>query len=190
MRVMRDAKSISRSDTRAAGMVNGRASWNTPDDRKGHRMSKSLNRVTAALRDAGLTSNPVEIGNATTAQMAADLAGCELDQIAKSIMFRGLDSGKAVLFITAGGNRVDGAGASALAGEELGKADPALIRAQTGFAIGGVAPVGHLSPPRAFFDRRLLDFAQVWAAAGTPRHVFPVHPGDLLRVSGAHLADF
>ena len=92
--------------------------------------------------------------------------------------------------MTAGGNQVDGARASALAGEALGKADAALIRAQTGFAVGGVSPVGHLTPPRAFFDPRLLAFDTVWAAAGTPRHLFGIAPDILLRISGAELGGF
>lgn len=153
-------------------------------------MSKSLARVTRALGAAGVTTQPSEIGPATTARMAADLVGCGLDQIAKSIILRGAASGAAVLFITAGANRVDGTRAAALTGEALGKADAALIRAQTGFAIGGVAPLGHLTPPRAFFDPRLMDFDTVWAAAGTPRHVFAIAPADLLRISGAHQARF
>ena len=144
-----------------------------------------------ALAKAELDITPLELGPETrTAQQAADAAGCQLDQIAKSVIFAGLQSGKAILFVTAGGNRVDGAKASALAGEPLGKADAALIRAQTGFAIGGVAPVGHLDPVRGFFDRRLLDFDLIYAAAGTPRHIFPINPHDLLRISGAQLSDF
>ena len=87
-------------------------------------------------------------------------------------------------------NTFDAMHASLLAGEPLGKADAALIRAQTGFAIGGVSPVGHLTPPRAFFDPRLLTFDEVWAAAGTPRHVYAISPQDLLRVSKATEADF
>lgn len=153
-------------------------------------MSKSLKRVIRALTDAGLGVEPVEIGQATTAQMAADLVGCEVDQIAKSIIFRGETTGAAILFITAGGNQVDAARASALANEPLGKADAALIRAQTGFAIGGVSPIGHLTPPRAFFDPRLLDFDQVWAAAGTPRHVFAATPAEMSRIAGATEASF
>jgi prolyl-tRNA editing enzyme YbaK/EbsC (Cys-tRNA(Pro) deacylase) len=153
-------------------------------------MSKSLARVTRALQDAGLEITPVEIGNATTAQMAADLVGCDIAQIAKSIMFRGQQSGTAILFVTSGANRVDDARASTVAGEALGKADAALIRAQTGFAIGGVSPVGHLTRPRAFFDPHLLTFAQVWAAAGTPRHLFGIDPRQLLEISGAKEAAF
>lgn len=153
-------------------------------------MSKSLKRVIAALATGGLETVPREIGPATTARMAADLVGCEIDQIAKSIIFAGVGSGRAILFITAGGRQVDPDRASALAGEALARADAGLIRAQTGFAIGGVSPIGHLSPPQAFFDTCLMGFAQVWAAAGTPRHVFGAAPGDILRLSGAELADF
>lgn len=153
-------------------------------------MSKSLKRVRAALESAGLQTEIRETRMARTAQLAADAVGCELDQIAKSIIFCGRSSGRATLFLTAGGNRVDTARASALAGEELGKADAALVRAQTGFAIGGVAPVGHVSPIRAFLDSRLLEFGTVWAAAGTPHHVFSIAPADLLRISGARTAAF
>ncbi|MCZ4351450.1 YbaK/EbsC family protein [Roseovarius aestuarii] len=153
-------------------------------------MSKSLKRVTRALLDAGLDTAPVEIGAATTAQMAAEQLGCEVNQIAKSIIFAGQESGTAILFITAGGNRVNDARASGLAGEPLGRADAALIRAQTGFAIGGVSPVGHLTPPRAFFDPQLMNFPQIWAAAGTPRHVFGAAPTEMLLISGAQLAEF
>ncbi|MBV0890264.1 YbaK/EbsC family protein [Paracoccus sp. Z118] len=153
-------------------------------------MSRSLARVEAALIAAGLPVRVIEAGECRTAEAAAASVGCAVDQIAKSIIFRGEDSGHVVLFITAGGNRVDAAKASAVAGQRLGKADAGLIRAETGFAIGGVAPVGHLRPVAAFWDPRLSDFDVVWAAAGTPRHVFSAAPADLLRVSGAAPADF
>lgn len=153
-------------------------------------MSKSLKRVRAALQAAGVDASVVETALARTAEDAARAIGCEVDQIAKSIVFRGETSGAALLFVTAGSNRVDPALASALAGESLGKADAALIRAQTGFAIGGVSPVGHLSPIRAWFDPRLDDFDRVWAAAGTPHHVFAAAPADLARISGAQHAVF
>lgn len=154
-------------------------------------MSKSLKRVTAALHDAGLDVTPLEMPQQTrTAAEAAEAAGCHIDQIAKSVIFAGLTSGQAILFITAGGNQVDTARASAVAGEPLGKADAALIRAQTGFAIGGVAPIGHLNPIRAFLDPRLLDFTEVWAAAGTPRHIFPIIPTMLVTLSAAQPTDF
>ncbi|HKK98372.1 MAG TPA: YbaK/EbsC family protein [Marivita sp.] len=153
-------------------------------------MSKSLKRVRAALEAANIPADIRDVGQARTAQEAADSVGCHLDQIAKSIIFRGEASGEAVLFLTAGGNTVDAAKASDCAGEPLGKADAALIRAQTGFAIGGVAPIGHLGPIRAWLDPRLLDFDVVWAAAGTPRHVFPLDPTLLPRISNAQVSDF
>ncbi len=154
-------------------------------------MSKSLKRVAAALDAAGIAAEIREMPAETrTAQQAAEAAGCALDQILKSIIFRGEESGTAILFMTAGGNQVDAAKASALAGEPLGKADAVLIREQTGFAIGGVAPVGLTRPIRAFLDPRLLDFAQIWAAAGTPRHIFAADPAQLHQISGAQLADF
>lgn len=154
-------------------------------------MSKSLKRVIRTLAEFGHDITPLEMASETrTAQQAADAAGCALDQIAKSIIFRGEDSNTAILFITAGGNQVDPKLASQCAGETLGKADAALIRAQTGFAIGGVAPIGHLNPIRAFWDARLSDFDVIYAAAGTPRHIFPIAPTSLLRLSGAESAKF
>lgn len=153
-------------------------------------MSKSLKRVRNALDAAGIETEIKELGLARTAAQAADAAGCHLDQIAKSIIFRGEESGEAVLFLTAGGNQVCTHKASALAGEPLGKADAALIRAQTGFAIGGVAPIGHLNPIRAFLDPRLLEFDLIWAAAGTPNHIFAMAPADLAPITDAQTADF
>ncbi|MCA0963198.1 YbaK/EbsC family protein [Salipiger bermudensis] len=153
-------------------------------------MSKSLKRVRAALEDAGLTPEIREVGQARTAQEAADSVGCEIDQIAKSIIFRAETSGEAVLFLTAGGNKVCAEKASALAGEPLGKADATLIRSQTGFAIGGVSPVGHLNPIRAWIDPRLLEFTTIWAAAGTPRHVFALEAHRLPELTGAVAAEF
>ena len=157
----------------------------------GHKsaMSKSLKRVIAALRAAGLDAEPVEMGETRTAQQAADAVGCALDQIAKSIIF-GTGDGGCALFLTAGGNRVDGDRAAALAGQPLIRADADIVRAVTGCAIGGVSPVGHLRPSPVWMDNRLTGFEVVWAAAGTPRHVFPIAPADLLRITGATLADF
>ena len=154
-------------------------------------MSKSLRRVEAALHEAGLSVEIRETDDsARTAEGAAAAVGCEVDQIAKSIIFRGEESGHVVLFLTAGGNRVDPAKATAVAGQVLGKADADLIRAETGFAIGGVAPLGHLTASPTFLDPRLLDFPEVWAAAGTPRHMFRAEPRALVRATGAVVAPF
>ncbi len=154
-------------------------------------MSKSLKRVRAALEAADLAVEIVEMAEGThTAQQAAMAAGCHIDQIMKSMIFRNEDDGRAILFLTAGGNRVDADKASLAAGAALGKADAKLIRTQTGFAIGGVAPIGHLNPISAFIDPRLLEFTTTWAAAGTPRHIFAVNPVDIQRLIGAKAADF
>ncbi|MEM1274619.1 MAG: YbaK/EbsC family protein [Pseudomonadota bacterium] len=154
-------------------------------------MSKSLKRVRLALQAARIDTEIFEMADGTrTAADAAAAAGCMIDQIAKSIIFGAETTGDALLFITAGGNTVDPEKASAQAREPLGKADADLIRRQTGFAIGGVAPVGHLVPCRAWFDPQLLAFDQVFAAAGTPRHIFAIAPQELLVLSGARVADF
>ncbi|UWP99934.1 YbaK/EbsC family protein [Aliiroseovarius crassostreae] len=154
-------------------------------------MSKSLKRVRAALETHGIAVEIKEMAESTrTAKEAAAAAGCALDQIVKSIMFRGENSGDLILFLTAGGNQVCAEKATALAGEPLGKADARLIRDLSGFAIGGVSPVGHLTPIRTFCDPRLNDFDLVWAAAGTPRHIFAAPPEDVIRASGAKLACF
>jgi prolyl-tRNA editing enzyme YbaK/EbsC (Cys-tRNA(Pro) deacylase) len=152
-------------------------------------MSRSLKRVMAALGAAGLDVAPVEMPSETrTARQAADAVGCELDQIAKSILFGRGDG--CVLFLTAGANRVDPDRASALAGGPLTPADAATVRRVTGFAIGGVSPIGHLNPSPVWLDPRLLEFETVWAAAGTPRHVFPIAARDLQRLTGAVVGDF
>ena len=108
----------------------------------------------------------------------------------KSIIFREAGRDRHVLFLTAGGNRVDPEKARALAGVPLEKADAASVRAATGFAIGGVAPLGHLSPIETWLDPRLLEFDVIWAAAGTPHHVFSARPAALAAALGATVADF
>lgn len=85
---------------------------------------------------------------------------------------------------------MDLAKAASVAGEALERADGKEVRKVTGFAIGGVSPVGHLTPPHAYFDPKLSTFATVWAAAGTPRHIFEIAPADLQRISGATVAEF
>jgi prolyl-tRNA editing enzyme YbaK/EbsC (Cys-tRNA(Pro) deacylase) len=157
---------------------------------RGTAVSKSVERVRAALQAAGLETEVVRMPDSTrTAAEAAAAAGCTLDQIVKSIVFR-TASGGVVLFLTAGGNRVDADKAARVAGEALGRADADTVRAATGFAIGGVAPVGHVTPVPVFWDRRLDDFAEVWAAAGTPNHIFRATPAALRAAAGAIPADF
>ncbi|MEM1235908.1 MAG: YbaK/EbsC family protein [Pseudomonadota bacterium] len=153
-------------------------------------MSKSLKRVRQALLDLSIDTEIVEVTHARTAAEAAESLGCKLDQIANSIILLGLKSGQVKLFLTSGANRVDIDRAAEVAGEPLGKADAAVIRAQTGFAIGGVAPVGHLSQTPAWIDPHLATFDKIYAAAGTPRHLFGTDPATLQQISNAQTADF
>ncbi|MCA2010714.1 YbaK/EbsC family protein [Cereibacter sphaeroides] len=152
-------------------------------------MSKSLARVARAIEDLGLEAEILNPGPSRTAEQAAEACGCALDQIVKSLIFQG-DTGRIYLFLTAGGNRLDGDKAAELAGEPLQRADAATVRAQTGFAIGGVAPIGHLNPPVIFADPRLTEFDRVFAAAGTPNHVFGIAPTTLIAACGATVAPF
>lgn len=154
-------------------------------------MSKSLKRVQADAERLGLAIDVKHMTVPTnTAAQAAEAIGAEVDQIVKSVIFKGGSTGKAILFLTAGAQRVDPAKGANLAGERLEKADAAFIRAETGFAIGGVSPIGHTQPVKAFLDRRVLDFETVWAAAGTPHHMFEISTRDLIRVTGAEPSDF
>ena len=143
------------------------------------------------LDASGIVHEILEMGEETrTAAQAARAAGCHIGQIAKSIIFQDAANTQTVLFITAGGNQVDPKRAAIVAQTELQRADAATVRAQTGFAIGGVAPIAHLSSPRAFFDPRLLEFTTIWAAAGTPKHIFSISAAELLTISDAQIIDF
>ena len=154
-------------------------------------MSKSLKRVRAALEAMDVDFQILEMpGETRTAGDAAREAHCEIDQIAKSIIFKGSVSGRAILFITAGANQVDPALAARAAGEALERADAGFIRKTTGFAIGGVAPIGHLTPPVIIFDPRLLNFELIYAAAGTPKHIFSIDPNALLSATNSQISDF
>jgi prolyl-tRNA editing enzyme YbaK/EbsC (Cys-tRNA(Pro) deacylase) len=119
-----------------------------------------------------------------TAADAAKAIGCEVGQIAKSLVFRAIESGSAVLVIASGTNRVNESAIAAAIGEPIGKADADFVRARTGFAIGGVPPIGHPEPIRTFIDEDLLRFDRIWAAAGTPNAVFELSPADLGQLTG------
>ncbi len=154
-------------------------------------MSKSLKRVVAHAADLKLEIKIIQMQTLVkTAQQAADGVACHLDQIAKSIIFFAHKSDVPILFLTAGGNRVCSVKAAQVAGEALSKADARLIRARTGFAIGGVSPIGHLNPIRCFTDPRLLEFETIWAAAGTPNHLFSIATEKLLTATQSVIADF
>ena len=152
-------------------------------------LSPSAQRVQDALAAASLTLNVVELPQSTrTAPEAAAAVGATLGQIVKSIIFRAAHSDRPVLVLTSGANRVDERAVAALLGEPLAKADADFVRARTGFAIGGVPPVGHLEPIPTFIDEDLLTHAEIWAAAGTPNALFRLTPADLLRATHGQVA--
>lgn len=148
----------------------------------------SVGRVRAALRAAGHADNIAEFPAGTrTAADAAAAIGCTVAQIAKSIVFRAGDV--PVVVIASGANRVDTKKLAALIGEPVRRADADWVRAATGFAIGGVAPLGHAGPVRLVLDRDLLTLSPVWAAAGSPSHVFRTEAAELVRITGALVGD-
>lgn len=152
------------------------------------RASRKVKEAAAAM---GLAIEPREMAESTrTAADAAAACGCSVDEIAKSLVFRAEPSSTFVLLLVAGGNRVDEKKASALLGQTLSRADGRAVRNETGFAIGGIPPLGHDVKLKTLMDPRLLDFVQVWAAAGTPNSVFPVDPKVMAEKTDATIADF
>ena len=146
----------------------------------------SVLRVIEAAEAAGVAIEIVRFETpAKTAAAAADLLGCTPAQIANSLIFEGRETGELLLLLTSGGHRVDLDHAATQIGQELKRADPDRVRAETGFVIGGVAPFGHLNPVRAFIDEALFAFDQVWAAGGIAETVFAIAPDILERATGA-----
>jgi len=152
-------------------------------------LPESAKRVQAALDRSGLAFRVVEMPASTrTAKEAAAAIGCTVAQIAKSIVFRGAVSGKPILVVTSGTNRVNEQAMAALAGEPLEKASADFVRESTGYAIGGVPPAGFPAPIATWIDPDLLQFEQIWAAAGTPFAVFGLDPRHLPEITGGTLA--
>ena len=142
-------------------------------------------RVQTALEKIGLRLQVVELPESTrSAQEAAQAIGCSVSQIAKSLVFRTQNTGQPLLVIASGTNRVNEKTLEALVGEAIVKADADFVRQYTGFAIGGVPPVGHTGQIQTFIDEDLLKFAEIWAAAGTPHAVFRLTGDDLLKATG------
>jgi len=153
-------------------------------------LSSSAQKVQNALDALGITLQVVELPSSTrTAFEAAQAVGCQVGQIVKSLIFKGKHSEQPILVIASGANRVDEKKIEAMIGEPLGKADADFVRQRTGFVIGGVPPVGHSEQLRTFIDADLLQYSQVWAAAGTPNAVFALDPADLPRLTGGTVAD-
>src|SRR5215208_676995 len=148
-------------------------------------LSPSAQKVQDQIRSLGFDYTVIEhAGSTRTAQEAAERAGCELGQIVKSLIFKGKDSGKPILVLTSGANRVDETRISAYAGEAIGRADADFVRSVTGFAIGGVPPVGHTHKMETYIDEDFLRYPTIWAAAGTPNAIFELKTGDLPKLTG------
>jgi prolyl-tRNA editing enzyme YbaK/EbsC (Cys-tRNA(Pro) deacylase) len=151
-------------------------------------LSASARNVQEVLERLGVDAQVVEMGKTTrSAQDAADAVGCDVGQIAKSLVFKGSASHRAVLVITSGANRVNEASLSEMLSEAVRKADADFVRRKTGYAIGGVPPVGHREPLSVFIDEDLLRYAEIWAAAGTPQAVFKLTPQELVRITGGRV---
>ena len=153
------------------------------------KLKDSAQRVQAAIQAAGFDFEVREFPASTrTSAEAAAAIGCDVAQIAKSLIFRAADSDRPVLVMASGANRVDEKAVARLLGEKLARADADFVRAKTGFAIGGVPPVGHREAPVAFIDEDLMALGEIWAAAGTPNAVFRLSPTELVRLTGGSVA--
>jgi prolyl-tRNA editing enzyme YbaK/EbsC (Cys-tRNA(Pro) deacylase) len=147
--------------------------------------SAAVVRVRNALAQAKVAADIVELpGAARTAKAAADFLGCEVGQIANSLVFRAATSNEPFLVMSSGARRVDLARLASAAGEPVAKADAEFVKRRTGFAIGGVAPVGHLALLRTWVEESLASYPDLWAAAGHPHTVFRLAYADLLRITG------
>jgi prolyl-tRNA editing enzyme YbaK/EbsC (Cys-tRNA(Pro) deacylase) len=150
----------------------------------------SAERVRQALAGLGLMPDIKELSATTrTSAEAAAAIGCTVSQIAKSVVFRAVGLNRAVLVIASGVNRVDENLVAAATGDRIAKADATFVRDKTGFAIGGVAPVGHTEKPVMLIDADLLQHAEIWAAAGTPNSVFRLTPQELLAMTGGRVIE-
>ncbi len=150
----------------------------------------SVERVRQKLAELGLAAEIRQFDASTrTAADAAVAIGCTVAQIAKSLVFRASQSGQAVLVVASGGNRVNTAKIAAALGEEIGKADADFVRNHTGFSIGGVAPIGHTNTCQIFIDRDLGNYAEIWAAAGSPSAVFRLTPAELQHITGGRVLE-
>jgi prolyl-tRNA editing enzyme YbaK/EbsC (Cys-tRNA(Pro) deacylase) len=151
-------------------------------------LSPSPQKVQEALKALGFTNQVVELQSTTrTSADAAQAVGCTVEQIAKSIVFQGKQTHKPILVIASGPNRVNEIRIEEFISEPLGKADADYVRKHTGFVIGGVPPLGHLEQLEIFVDEDLLQYEEIWAAAGSPNAVFKLTPSDLVKMTGGRV---
>jgi len=151
-------------------------------------LSPTAQKIQDLLISLGYEYQVVEHAESTrTALEAAERAGCALGQIVKSLIFRGRESGKPILVLTSGANRVDEKRIREYAGEGIGKADADFVRTVTGYAIGGVPPLGHAQKMETYLDEDFLVYETVWAAAGTPNAIFELKTSDLQRMTDGNI---
>jgi prolyl-tRNA editing enzyme YbaK/EbsC (Cys-tRNA(Pro) deacylase) len=147
-------------------------------------LSPSAQKVQDALHALGLSNQVVELPNTTrTSAEAAEAVGCEVAQIAKSVIFRGKNTQRPILVVASGINRVNEKKLAEFIAEPVEKPDADFVRQRTGFVIGGVPPLGHVEPIDIFIDEDILQYSEIWAAAGTPNAVFCLTPADLVRMT-------
>lgn len=152
-------------------------------------LSSSAQKVQDVLSAFDLALHVKEFPHTTrTSAEAAAAIGCQVAQIAKSLVFKGKQSGRAILVIASGANRVNEKAVAALVGEPIERPDADFVRSKTGFAIGGVPPLGHAEPLETLIDEDLFQFSEIWAAAGTPNAVFSLTPANLLRITQGRVA--
>jgi prolyl-tRNA editing enzyme YbaK/EbsC (Cys-tRNA(Pro) deacylase) len=148
-------------------------------------LSPSAQKIQNLLTSLGYDYMVIEHAESTrTAQEAADRAGCELGQIVKSLIFKGKDSGKPILILASGPNRVNEKRIAEYAGEPIVKPDADFVRSVTGFVIGGVPPIGHAEKMETYLDEDFLQYPTIWAAAGTPNAIFELKAEDLQKMTG------
>lgn len=151
-------------------------------------LSPSAKRVQETLRELGFHNEILEFQIPTrTSADAAQAVGCEVGQIAKSIVFRTVKTNRPVLVIASGPNRINEKRIEEKISEPIGKADADFVRQRTGFVIGGVPPVGHSEKMEIFIDEDLLKYEEIWAAAGTPNAVFKLTPSELIKMTGGQV---
>jgi len=153
-------------------------------------LSNSAQRVQIALNEHNLELEVVELPeSARTSQEAADAIGCEVSQIAKSLIFRGKESDTPILVIASGDNKINERKLKAAVDEKVEKPDDDYVYEETGFASGGIPPVGHKEDIATYIDEDLMEQKVIWAAAGTPKTVFCITPQDLLEITNGEIID-
>ncbi len=151
-------------------------------------LSSSAQKVQDILKTLGFSSHVVELPDSTrTAREAAQAVGCRVEQIVKSLVFKGQRTNMPILVVASGTNRVNEQRLSQLAGEPVEKANADFVRQRTGFVVGGVPPVGHAERLETFIDEDLLQYEELWAAAGTPHAVFRLTPAELKAMTGGRV---